>query len=476
MTAWAGTGVIRLGLGANLGQFSLLVLINAFVGAMVGLERTVVPLIGEREFGLTSKTAIVSFIVTFGVTKALLNLVAARLSERIGRKPILVAGWLLGLPVPFMLMWAPSWAWIDAANVLLGANQAFAWSMTVIMKVDLVGPQRRGLALGLNEFAGYLSVALSAWVTGEIASRYALRPEPFYYGGIVAILGLGLSALFVRETRGHVALEIAQTAARPQPAEASFGRVFTDTTWRDRNLAAACQAGLVNNLNDGMSWGLYPLFFGNHGLGVASIGVIKAVYPGVWGALQVVTGPLSDRIGRKGLIAGGMLVQAGGHLAHGPRAGVSCMAPRRRPPGPRDRDGVPHVAGRHRGRRPPVVAGHELRRLPPLARPGLRGGGAPVRPRGGLAGHGRGDPRRGRAHPALGARRPRPDAGDRARAGPGEPLMATDDAEATVARAVTNYSASAEGYAVPADRHRSIARRSATPIQRVYTEVAMDPL
>jgi MFS family permease len=311
VTAVAEARAIRLGLGANLGQFSLLVLINAFVGAMVGLERTVVPLIGEREFGLASKTAIVSFIVSFGVTKALLNLVAARLSERVGRKPILVAGWLLGLPVPFMIMWAPSWAWIDAANVLLGANQAFAWSMTVIMKVDLVGPQRRGLALGLNEFAGYLSVALSAWATGEIASRYALRPEPFYYGGIVAVLGLGLSALFVRETREHVALEVAQ-AARPHPAAVSFGRVFIDTTWRDRNLAAACQAGLVNNLNDGMSWGIYPLFFGSYGLGVAAIGVIKAVYPGVWGALQIVTGPLSDRIGRKGLIAGGMLVQAGG--------------------------------------------------------------------------------------------------------------------------------------------------------------------
>jgi MFS family permease len=310
----AGAGALRLGLGANLGQFWLLVLINAFVGAMVGLERTVVPLIGEREFGLASKTAIVSFIVSFGVTKALLNLVAARLSDRVGRKPILVVGWLLGLPVPFMIMWAPSWGWIDAANVLLGANQAFAWSMTVIMKVDLVGPARRGLALGLNEFAGYLSVALSAWATGEIASRYALRPEPFYYGGIVAIVGLGLSALFVRETRGHVALEIAQTQARDQaPAPAvSFRQAFAVTTWRDRNLAAACQAGLVNNLNDGMSWGIYPLFFGSYGLGVAAIGVIKAVYPGVWGALQVVTGPLSDRIGRKGLIAGGMLVQAGG--------------------------------------------------------------------------------------------------------------------------------------------------------------------
>jgi MFS family permease len=304
----------ELGLGANLGQFALLVLINAFVGAMVGLERTVVPLIGEREFGLASKTAIVSFIVSFGVTKALLNLVAARLAERVGRKPILVAGWVLGLPVPFMIMWAPSWGWIDAANVLLGANQAFAWSMTVIMKVDLVGPRRRGLALGLNEFAGYLSVALSAWVTGEIASRYALRPEPFYYGGVIAVLGLGLSVLFARETRGHVALEIARTVPARDGAEdpGSFRRILATTTWRHPSLSAACQAGLVNNLNDGMSWGIYPLFFAGHGLGVAAIGVVKAVYPGVWGALQVVTGPLSDRIGRKGLIAGGMVVQAAG--------------------------------------------------------------------------------------------------------------------------------------------------------------------
>jgi MFS family permease len=302
----------QLGLRANLGQFSLLVLINAFVGAMVGLERTVVPLIGEREFGLASKTAIVSFIVSFGVTKAVLNLVGARLSERVGRKPILVTGWLLGLPVPFMIMWAPSWAWIDAANILLGANQAFAWSMTVIMKVDLVGPKRRGLALGLNEFAGYLSVAASAWLTGYLASVYALRPEPFYYGGVVAILGLGLSALFVRETRGHLALEIAQAAAPSPASDSGFRRVLAVTTWRDRNLSAACQAGLVNNLNDGMSWGIYPLYFGSYGLGVAAIGIIKAVYPGVWGALQLVTGPLSDRIGRKGLIAGGMVVQAGG--------------------------------------------------------------------------------------------------------------------------------------------------------------------
>ncbi len=303
-----------LGLSENLGQFSLLVLINAFVGAMVGLERTVVPLVGEREFGLASKTLILSFIVSFGVTKAILNLVAALLADRFGRKPILVAGWLLGLPVPFLIMWAPSWGWIDAANILLGANQAFAWSMTVIMKVDLVGPKRRGLALGLNEFSGYCSVAVSAWATGYIASVYSLRPEPFYYGGVVAVLGLLLSALFVRESHGHVGVEISQMAAAPGPAprQPSFGEVFRLTTWRERSLSATCQAGLVNNLNDGMSWGIYPLFFSDYGLGVAAIGVIKAVYPGVWGVLQVVTGPLSDRIGRKWLIASGMAVQAGG--------------------------------------------------------------------------------------------------------------------------------------------------------------------
>jgi MFS family permease len=315
----SGTGALRapplvLGLRENLGQFSLLVLINAFVGAMVGLERTVVPLIGEREFGLSSKAAILSFIVSFGLTKALLNLAAARLSDRFGRKPILVAGWLLGLPVPFMIMWAPSWGWIDAANVLLGANQAFAWSMTVIMKVDLVGPKRRGLALGLNEFAGYVSVALSAWATGYIAEAYSLRPEPFYYGGVLAILGLLLSALFTRETGGHVALEVSQraTAAAREEMPRGFREIFVLTTWRQRNLSAACQAGLVNNLNDAMSWGLYPLFFASHGLGVAAIGFVKAVYPGVWGILQIVTGPLSDRIGRKWLIAGGMMVQAVG--------------------------------------------------------------------------------------------------------------------------------------------------------------------
>jgi MFS family permease len=303
----------RLGLRENLGQFSLLVLLNAFVGAMVGLERTVLPLLGEQEFGLTSKTAITSFIVSFGVTKAVLNLVAARLSDRVGRKPILVTGWLLALPVPFLIIYAPAWGWIDLANVLLGANQALAWSMTVIMKIDLVGPRRRGLALGLNEFAGYFAVGVTSWITGYLAARYGLRPQPFYLGIGISVVGLLLSILAIRETRHHVALEATAGAAAPPPGQApSLSRIFYVTSLGNASLFAACQAGLVNNLNDGMSWGLYPLFFAAHGLSVQRIGLVKAVYPAVWGVLQIATGPLSDRVGRKGLIGWGMIVQSAG--------------------------------------------------------------------------------------------------------------------------------------------------------------------
>jgi MFS family permease len=302
----------RLGLRANLPQFSLLVLLNAFVGAMVGLERTILPLLGEQEFGLSSKTAITSFIVSFGVTKAILNLVAARLSDRVGRKPLLVTGWLLALPVPFLIIHAPTWSWIDLANVLLGANQALAWSMTVIMKIDLVGPRRRGLALGLNEFAGYFAVGLMSWITGYVAAHYALRPQPFYLGIGISIVGLVLSVATIRETRGHVALEAASRGAPAPSGQPSFRQIFFTTTAGNVSLFAACQAGLVNNLNDGMSWGLYPLFFAAHGLDVERIGVVKAAYPAVWGALQIATGMLSDRLGRKGLIAWGMVVQAGG--------------------------------------------------------------------------------------------------------------------------------------------------------------------
>jgi MFS family permease len=303
---------MRLGLRENLPQFTLLVVLNAFVGAMVGLERTVLPLLGEQEFGLTSKTAITSFIVSFGVTKAVINLVAARVSDRIGRKPILVVGWLFALPVPFLIIHAPAWWWIDLANVLLGANQAMAWSMTVIMKVDLVGPKRRGLALGLNEFAGYFAVGVMSWVTGYIAAHSALRPQPFYLGIVISLIGLAVSVLFVRETRGYAHIEAATAPAAASAVRPSLGHVFFVTSVGNVSLFAACQAGLVNNLNDGMSWGLYPLFFASYGLAVGSIGVIKAVYPIVWGVLQVATGPMSDRVGRKELIAGGMIVQAVG--------------------------------------------------------------------------------------------------------------------------------------------------------------------
>jgi MFS family permease len=313
---------VRLGLRENLGQFSLLVVINVFVGMMVGLERTVVPLIGEKEFGLASKTAIVSFIVSFGVTKAICNLFAARVSEGVGRKKVLVLGWLLGLPVPFMIIFANRWFWFDVANVLLGMNQALCWSMTVIMKVDLVGPKRRGLALGINEFAGYVAVGFTAWITGYIAGEYALRPQPFYLGIAVAIAGLLLSVFGARETTDHARLEsklhnsVAAVAGRESliknTSSFSLREIFALASWKDKNLFSCSQAGLVNNLNDGMSWGIYPLFFASYGLGVTAIGTIKAIYPAAWGVLQLFTGHISDHWGRKRLIASGMIVQAGG--------------------------------------------------------------------------------------------------------------------------------------------------------------------
>lgn len=300
----------RLGLKQNWRQFALLVLVNAFVGGMVGIERTVVPLIGSEEFRIASTTLVTSFIISFGVVKALANLVSGHLADTWGRKRVLVLGWLVGLPVPFMIIHAPSWEWIIAANVLLGLSQGFAWSMTVIMKIDLVGPKGRGLAVGLNEFAGYLAVGLTAFGTGYLASRYGLRPAPIYLGVIYAIVGLLLSVLVVRDTRGHVLAEAA--AALDAMPSLRFREVFALTSFKDRNLFAASQAGLVNNLNDGMSWGIFPLFFSTLGLGVERIGILKAVYPVVWGMGQVVTGPLSDRWGRKGLIVAGMWVQAVG--------------------------------------------------------------------------------------------------------------------------------------------------------------------
>ena len=272
------------------------------------MERTVVPLIGAEEFKIASTTIIIAFIVSFGIVKAIANLVSGHLADRYGRRHVLILGWLIGLPVPFMIGWGPSWNWVIAANALLGINQGLAWSMTVIMKVDLVGPKSRGLAVGLNEFAGYLSVGVTAFVTGYLAERYGLRPVPFYLGIGYAVLGLLLSTLLVRDTRDHVGLELSRHAT---PITAiGFWEVFLRASYRDRNLFAASQAGLVNNLNDGMSWGIFPLFYAAFGLGVERIGILKAVYPAAWGLLQTVTGPLSDRWGRKGLIVAGMWVQA----------------------------------------------------------------------------------------------------------------------------------------------------------------------
>ena len=302
--------VIALGLRENLGQFSLLVLVNAFVGAMVGLERSILPAIAEQEFHLAARAAILSFIVVFGITKAITNYGAGRLADRLGRKHVLVAGWLVAIPVPFLLMWGPSWKWIVAANVLLGVSQGLTWSLTVIMKIDLVGPKRRGLAMGVNEFSGYIAVAASAFATGWIAARYGLRPQPFYLGIVYVACGLLISALLVHDTRDHVAHETALRSAKQAEAHVSQREVFWRTTLSDRNLSSVSQAGLVNNLNDGMAWGIFPLYFAAAGIGLERIGVLAALYPATWGMMQLFTGAWSDRIGRKRLIVGGMWVQA----------------------------------------------------------------------------------------------------------------------------------------------------------------------
>ncbi|MEP6658595.1 MAG: MFS transporter [Acidimicrobiales bacterium] len=307
VTAPPASQPLRLGLRANLAQFVLLVAVNALVGGMIGQERTVLPLLAERTFGLTAFTATTTFIVAFGATKALANLATGALTDRIGRKPLLVAGWLIGVPVPLLLIWAPSWGWVIAANVLLGMNQGMTWSTTVIMKIDLVGPARRGLALGLNEAAGYGAVALTALVTGEIAARHGLRPEPFYLGIAFAGLGLGVSTLFVRETHGHARHEAATTTS--VGGADRFRSVFARTTWRDRSLSAVSQAGLVNNAVDGLAWGILPLLFAAHGLSIQAIGVLAALYPGVWCVGQLFTGAWSDRVGRKSLIVAGMVLQ-----------------------------------------------------------------------------------------------------------------------------------------------------------------------
>jgi MFS family permease len=307
---------VRLGLKENLPQFLLLVAVNALVGGMVGQERTVVPLLAESEFGMTARTGMLSFIAAFGITKAAVNYFAGRLADRYGRKPVLIAGWLIALPVPLLLIWAPTWGWIVAANILLGANQGLTWSVTVIMKIDLVGPRLRGTAMGFNEAAGYGAIAAAAWATGAIAEAAGLRPAPFFLGLAFAALGFGLSALFVRETRDHVVHEASAFARQPDahPGDLTPGQVFALTSWRDRTLSSACQAGLVNNLNEGTAWGLLPLIYAGAGLDLSTIGALIAIAPAVWGIGQLATGALSDRIGRKWLIAVGQLNQAAGLL------------------------------------------------------------------------------------------------------------------------------------------------------------------
>jgi MFS family permease len=296
-----------LGLRANAAQFTLLVAVNALVGGMLGQERTVLPLLATDVFGLDSYTAALTYILAFGLAKAFTNYLAGTWSERFGRKPVLVAGWLIAVPVPLLLIWAPEWWIIVAANVLLGISQGLTWSTTVIMKIDLVGPGRRGLAMGLNESAGYLALALTALLTGNIAAHAGLRPEPFLVGIAYAALGLGLSALVVRETRGHADHE---ATTHTESSDLTDRQVFTHTSLREPALSAASQAGLVNNLNDGLAWGLFPVLFTAAGLTLGEAGILVALYPAVWGFGQLATGALSDRWGRKHLITAGMLLQA----------------------------------------------------------------------------------------------------------------------------------------------------------------------
>lgn len=299
--------MIQLGLRANWRQFALLVLINAFVGSMVGLERAVLPLLGEQEFGVASRASILAFVASFGATKAVANLIAGRLADRAGRKPVLLMGWAVGLSAPIVVIAAPTWEWVVFANALLGMNQGLCWSATVIMKVDLVGPARRGLALGVNEFAGYVALGIAAFGGAQLAEASSLRTGPFVLAALVAALG-GLASILVRETRGHAELEASHG---PHPASSlSFRRVFADVTWRRPALFSASQAGLVNNLNDGVAWGLLPLFFAGAGLSLGEVGVLAATYPVVWGLTQLATGAISDAVGRRPLIAAGMVLQA----------------------------------------------------------------------------------------------------------------------------------------------------------------------
>ena len=309
---------IRLGLRPNLNQFLILVLVNAFVGSMIGLEQTVVPLIGANEFGIQSNALIVSFIASFGLVKAILNLFAGKISDKWGRKNVLILGWLFGIPVPIILLLAPDWNWIIIANVFLGINQGLAWSMTVNMKIDLVGKEKRGFALGFNEFSGYFAVAVVGFVTGYLAAIYGLKPYPFYLGIVFAIAGFLISWLIVKDTKKFTLLEIENHDALVSEnkdkdatkGDLSFSHVFIQTSWKNRSLLAISQAGLVNNLIFGVSWGLFTLYFSSFALTTNDIGLLKALHPGIWGILQLVTGSLSDKVGRKILIFPGMFIQS----------------------------------------------------------------------------------------------------------------------------------------------------------------------
>lgn len=302
----------RLGLRANLAQFSLLVVVNALVGGMVGQEQTVLPLLAEQHFHLTGYTFLLTYVLAFGITKAATNYLAGTWSDRVGRKPVLLAGWLVAIPVPLLLIWAPSWGWVIAANVLLGINQGLTWSTTVIMKIDLVGPRQRGLAMGFNEAAGYGAVALTAVLAGDLAARYGLRPAPFLLGVSYALIALALCALFVRDTRDHAHLEATHRDIGDPDAALTDRAIFLRTSFTEPALSTASQAGLVNNLNFGLSWGLFPILFATTGMPVDRIAMLIAVYPAVWGVGQIATGAVSDRWGRKHLITGGMLTQAVG--------------------------------------------------------------------------------------------------------------------------------------------------------------------
>ena len=295
---------IKLGLKENWQQFTLLVLVNAFVGGMVGLERTILPEIAVKDFGIAAKTAILSFIIAFGLSKSISNFIMGSFANKYGRKFFLILGWLFAIPIPFLLIYAPSWNWIVWANIFLGINQGLAWSSTVVMKIDLVGEKNRGFAMGLNEFAGYLSVAIVAFLTSWLASKFGLRPYPFYLGGLFVFLGLFFTVFFIRDTVGHVGQEDKESKV-PR-----LRNIFLDTTWRHGNLGAITQAGLVNNLNDGMVWGLFPMLLTTKGFGIEQIGIITAVYPAVWGVGQLFTGRLADLYSKKNLMIIGMLIQA----------------------------------------------------------------------------------------------------------------------------------------------------------------------